>query len=50
MLAQRLTGIEHRTHAPLYLRPIDLIYDVPYIREFGPIPAPLPALDERGAP
>jgi hypothetical protein len=48
MLAQWLTGIEYQTQAPLYIRPVDPVYDAPYQSEFGPVPAPLPALDLPG--
>ena len=50
MIAQWLTGIEHQTQVPLYIRTIDPSYDAPYHSDIGSILPALPALSLQRAP
>ena len=44
MMAQLLTGIEHKAQTPLYIRPIDPVYDAPYYSDFEGAAPPLAVL------
>jgi hypothetical protein len=42
MLAQWLTGMEHETQVPLYIRPISMVYEAELPEQFGPVPGQPP--------